>query len=378
MNKKNILLFGGTGSIGDNVLDLLRMDKKTLNLHGVTCNNNFEKVKKINSEFSPNNIGIGNYQKEIEYNDIKNVNFFYGLNEFSDMIMNDVDIIILAISGIACLELALKVAESGKIIGLANKESIISLGPLFTDKCKKHNSRIVPLDSEHNSIYQILRGNKNGVKELILTASGGPFFKCNLDFLSNVTPEQAMKHPKWKMGGKISVDSSNMMNKSLELIEAKYLFNLPFSKINAIIHPQVLIHGMVKYNDSSIISFLSFPDMKISISNLFYPNKENFLNDYELDLIKNSPLEFFEINQERFPSIKLCKHIMDIGGIAPHAFNYINDKMVMKFINKEIGYLDIVNLNENLIEKYFKYNSNIEYPTIQDIKELNIWADENI
>ena len=378
MKKKNILLYGGTGSIGDSVIKLIRSQSDRLKLHGITCNHNIDKLKKINSEFNPINIGIASCKKNMNYKEVTSVNTHYGLDEFADMITNDVDIIIFAISGTECLNLAHKIILSGKIIGWANKESIISLGPLFVQLCKTSNSKIIPLDSEHNSIFQILRGHGDGVKELIITASGGPFLNYDLDRLSSITPEEAIKHPKWSMGKKISVDSSNMMNKSLELIEAKYLFDLSFSKISALIHPQSIIHGMVKYNDNSIISLLSYPDMEIPISNLFNPKKDNIVSGYNLDLTKHSPLEFFDIDENRFPSIKLCKNIMDIGGLAPHAFNYINDKMVQKFLERKIGYLNIVIFNEILMDKLFKNNSNIEYPSIQDINELNTWIDNNI
>ena len=379
MIKKNILLYGGTGSIGDAVLNVLRRSKDEFSLSGITCNKNISKLKKIADEFNPEKIGVGQESLLKSASDLFNdYDLYQGTEEFNKMLSPDIDIIILAISGLDCLKLALDIAKSGKIFGIANKESIISLGNLLFKLCDENNTTVVPLDSEHNSIYQILKGNNLGVNSITLTASGGPFLKKKLSDLAFISPSEAIKHPKWNMGKKISVDSANMMNKSLELIEAKFLFNLDYKKINSIIHPQAIIHGMVEYNDRSLIAFLSYPTMEIPITNLFYPDKSLKLDDYKIDLILNSPLEFIKIDINRFPSIALAEYVMEISGIAPHCFNYINDRLVHLFLDNKISFLDIVNLNNSILEQYFKVNQNINVPSINDINESNTWLDEYI
>ena len=379
MIKKNILLYGGTGSIGDAVLNVIRRSKDEFSLCGITCDKNISKLKNIVDEFKPVSIGIGQKCAIEDASDLFNdCNLFQGIDEFNEMLAPDIDIVILAISGLDCLKLSLDIAKSGKIFGIANKESIISLGDLLIRTCSENNTSVVPLDSEHNSIYQIIKGHSLGINSITLTASGGPFLKKPLSDLQFVSPDEAVKHPKWSMGKKISVDSANMMNKSLELIEAKFLFQLDYKRINAIIHPQALIHGMVEYNDRSLIAFLSYPTMEVPISNLFYPDKSIKLDDYKVDLITSSPLEFIEIDRNRFPSIVLAKNVMEISGIAPHCFNYINEKLVHLFLDNKITFLDIINLNSSILEQYFKINQNINVLSINDINESNAWLDEYI
>ena len=246
------------------------------------------------------------------------------------------------------------------------------------NKCKKFNTNIFPLDSEHNAIHQLLETNSKTIKDIIITASGGPFLNLDLAKFESVTPDQAINHPKWKMGPKISVDSSNMMNKSLELIEAKNLFNLQYKKIDAIIHPQAIVHAILNYYDNSSYAFFSQPKMEISISSLFFPNKNIKSNDYDLDLTKLSSLDFLEIDCQRFPSFKLGKYVMQIDGIAPHIFNYVNDKLVNLFLLKRIKYTNIVYYNERIIEIFFKSHQNIDEPNLDDINEASDWVNQHL
>ena len=379
MNKKNVLIYGATGSIGDSALSLIRNHKDKFNVVGMTCNQNIKKLHTLSNEFNTKNIGIGHYNKEINYKEyFPDKNIFFKLNEFKELINDNIDIIIFAISGVSILELSLDVVKSGKIVGLANKECIISLGDIILDAAKLNNTQIVPLDSEHNSIFQLLNQNNSLFESITITATGGPFLNKNLEDFKNIKLEEAIKHPIWKMGKKISIDSATMVNKGLEVIEAKYLFNLSVDKINVLIHPQAIIHGLVTYKDNSIISFMSYPDMRIPISNLLFPNKDQNLNDLYLDFAKVKCLNFYEVDNNKFPAINYAKDIIKLGGLAPNGFNYANDKLVDLFIKGKINFLDIVNFNIVTLEKYFASNPNVKKPTIDDIHNFNKWIDSNI
>ncbi|MDC0032035.1 hypothetical protein OAJ23_01095 [Pelagibacteraceae bacterium] len=376
---KNIALFGATGSIGSSVLKLLDKAEDEYSLKVITCNNDIDKLVNISNRYKCDNLGIAKLDDTKDFTEaLSSKNIIYGIENFVEFINDEIDIYILAISGLTSANLILKIAETGKILAIANKENIISLGKILMNKCKKFNTNIFPLDSEHNAIHQLLETNSKTIKDIIITASGGPFLNLDLAKFESVTPDQAINHPKWKMGPKISVDSSNMMNKSLELIEAKNLFNLQYKEINAIIHPQAIVHAILNYYDNSSYAFFSQPNMEISISSLFFPNKNIKSNDYDLDLTKLSSLDFSEIDCQRFPSFKLGKYVMQIDGIAPHIFNYVNDKLVNLFLLKRIKYTNIVYYNERIIELFFKSHQNIDEPNLDDINEASDWVNQHL
>ncbi len=376
---KNIVLFGATGSIGSSVLNLLDKTGDEFCLKAITCNQKIDSLLEISNKYKCNNLGVSDTNILEETNGIfLNKNIVFGIENFEEFINDDIDIYILAISGLSSANLALKIAETGKTLAIANKENIISLGKILLNKCKKFNTNVFPLDSEHNAIYQLLENNNKVIKDIIITASGGPFLNLELKKLESITPKQAINHPKWKMGDKISVDSSNMMNKSLELIEAKNLFDFQANEVDAIIHPQAIVHGIINYFDNSSYAFLSQPHMEISISSLFFPKKNIQSNAYDLDLTKLSSLEFFRIDNERFPSYRLGRFVMQTDGIAPHIFNYVNDKLVNLFLEGHIKYTNIVHFNERIIELFFKSHMNIDEPKIEDIKETSAWIDQNL
>ena len=376
---KNIALFGATGSIGSTVLKLLDKTNSKFRLKVITCDQNIRSLFDISKRYNCDNLGISNINISKEDKKIlPKKNIIYGIDKFEEFISDDIDIYILAISGLSSANLTLKIAETGKILAIANKENIISLGRILLNKCKKFNTKIFPLDSEHNAIYQLLENNNKSAKDIIITASGGPFLNLDLNKFDSITPEEAINHPKWKMGNKISIDSSNMMNKCLELIEAKNLFQFEHDKINAIIHPQAIVHGILNYNDNSSYAFLSQPNMEIPISSLFFPKKNIKTNNHELDLTELPPLEFYEINHERFPSFKLGRYVMQTDGIAPHIFNYANDKLVKLFLLGKIKFTNIVYFNERIIELFFKSHKNIDEPDIEDINECSEWVDLNL
>jgi len=261
---------------------------------------------------------------------------------------------------------------------MANKECIISLGENFYELAKKSGCIIVPLDSEHNSIFHLLNNDHASFDSITITATGGPFRTLPLKSFKNISIEQALSHPIWKMGKKISIDSATMVNKALEIIEAKYLFNLEDNQIDAIIHPQAILHAMVNYENGITKALLSKPDMRIPISSLFFKFNGYSNKTKELNLLEHSKLEFYPINTERYPAIRLGKEVMKIGGLAPNSFNYLNEILVRYFLKGAIKFEDITALNEINLEKIFAKNSNIMSPSLIDIKNINGWIDKNL
>ncbi len=375
-----ILLYGATGSIADSVFNIVDKNKKKLKVVAATCNTNYSKLEKLKNKYRIKNIGINDYKSALKYksNYGNKNNLIIGNENFSKLITKDIDVIILAISGLSALNISFNIVKSGKIVGLANKECIISLGPRLLALAKRYKTKIIPLDSEHNSIYRLLESNNNKFKSITITASGGPFFNKKISALKNVTPNQAIKHPIWKMGKKISVDSATMMNKALEIIEAKYLFNLSSSQINAIIHPESIIHAAINYYDNSSITLLNEPDMKIPIAYLFNLS-HNVSNDENIfDSLDKKSLTFYKINQNKFPAIKLAYKVLKIGGLAPHIFNYNNEVLVNFFLQRKIKFIDIVKYNEITLKKFLKHNKNVDQPNLKDIHNCSIWINKNI
>ncbi len=376
----NILLYGATGTIADSVFKVVNNNKKKLRVVAATCDKNYEKLAKLKNKYCIKKIGINDYNSAQKYKSIyrNNKNLIVGNENFSKLISKNVDVIILAISGLSPLNLSFDIVRSGKIVGLANKECIISLGPRLLSLAKRYKTRIIPLDSEHNSIFRLLEFSKKKFKTITITASGGPFLNKKISYLHKVTPKQAIKHPVWKMGKKISVDSATMMNKALEIIEAKYLFNLNKKQINAIIHPESIIHAAINFCDNSSISLLNKPDMKIPISYLLKVDNEKSKSTNIFEQLDKKSLTFYKIDQKKFPSIKLVYEVLEIGGLAPHIFNFNNEILVNKFLHNKIRFLDIVKYNEITLKKFFKYNENINQPNLRDIHKCSIWINKNI
>ena len=376
-----ILLYGATGTIADSVFKIVNNNQHKLNVVAATCNTNYRKLEKLKINYNIQRIGINNHKSAEKYKLIYGKNkghLLVGNENFSKLITKDIDVIILAISGLSALNISYDILKSGKIVGLANKECIISLGHRLMSLAKRHKTTIIPLDSEHNSIYRLLKTDKRKFQSITITASGGPFLKNKISFLKKVTPHQALKHPIWKMGKKISVDSATMMNKALEIIEAKYLFNLSSDQINAIIHPESIIHAAINFYDNSSISLLSKPDMKIPISYLFNLNSCTKKDKNIFHHLNKKSLTFHKINHKKFPAIRLAYKVLEIGGLAPHIFNYNNEILVTHFLEKKIGFLDIVKYNEITLKKFLKSNKNITQPNLKDIHKSSIWINKNI
>ncbi len=373
-----ILIFGATGSIGNTFFSILRKYKNNINVVGATCDKNIKKIKKLSEEFNIKNIGINNLKLAKRYEISNNTKVFKGINSFKKLINKDIDIIIFAISGLSALDLSMDVVKSGHTVGLANKECIISVGKSFMSVARKNKTKIVPLDSEHNSIYQLIKFTKLDFQSVTITASGGPFHKEDLSKLKNISPKEALSHPTWKMGKKITIDSATLMNKALEIIEAKYLFDLDLDQVKTVIHPESIIHATINFSNGSSASLMSEPNMEIPIINLLNVSKKIIKSEKTYDLSKKSPLNFFKIDVKKFPAIKFVYDVIKIGGIAPHVMNYNNEILVNLFLKEKIGFLDIVKFNELTLKKYFKENDNIQNPTLEDLISANKWIDLNI
>mgnify|MGYP001172156207 CR=1 FL=1 len=369
--KKKITIFGSTGSIGDSTLDLVKNHPEKYEIVGLTINNNYKKLIEQVNNFKPKIVSINDtksFEKFKEINLNKSLKVVNGNDCYDEILDYETDLVVAAITGSAGLMPVVKAAKKGISIALANKESLVCSGSLITSIADKNKSIILPVDSEHNAIFQVLDAkNRSKVSKLILTASGGPFLNIKTEDLINITPEQAIKHPNWSMGKKISVDSATMMNKGLELIEAHYLFEMPYKKIDVIIHPESIIHSCVEYADGSILSQMGTPDMRIPISYvLAYPDRiSNSVKKLELGKVKK--LTFLEPDLEKFPCLELAYETLKIKKSAPTILNAANEVAVDAFLSNKIKYLSIPKLVEKTLNKASFSNIN----SIKDVLEID-------
>ena len=370
---KNILLLGATGSIGKSVLSVINENKSKLNLFGISLNNNINEATKIINEFEPSFIYIEDtaaLEDFINHNQSKDIIHLNGDGELKDLINHhDIDIIISAISGFAGLKATHLAASSGKKILLANKESIVAGGDLILPLAKESNSEIIPIDSEHNAIFQCLSGEKgiDDVKRVTITASGGPFINKKLLDLKNVKKSDALNHPNWKMGSKISIDSATLVNKCLELIEAKYLFDLDEKYFDLVVHPQSIIHSIVTYVDGSSICQLSKPDMRIPIAHAL--SNENRLNiDFDSIDFTNLELSFQEFPSDRMGIQDIAREVCNIGGSLGTIFNAANEIAVENFLNEQINFNEIY----EVIYRTFDKNNMSNDLSLESINEVDM------
>ena len=355
---KKILILGSTGSIGTNALELIRNNREHYQVIGISGNKNIELLKKQIEEFKPTLIYVGTEQDALnlkkEYSFLKEV--YFGENGLAELSKNsDYDIILTAVSGAIGIDATVEAIKREKRIALANKETMVSAGIYINKLLKEYpKAEIVPVDSEHSALFQSLQGfRKNNVKKLIITASGGTFRGKDLTYLENVTVEQALKHPNWSMGKKITIDSSTLVNKGLEVIEAHELFNVDYDDIDVIVHPQSIIHSMVEYVDGSIIAQMGVANMKTPILYAFtYPEKEFNSSINFLDLIKNNNLTFEEADRKVFKGIDLAYRAGKTGGTMPTVFNASNEVAVELFMKKKIKFLDIYRIIEDAMNSH--------------------------
>ena len=373
---KKILILGSTGSIGTNALELIRNNREHYQVIGISGNKNIELLKKQIEEFKPTFIYVGTEQDALnlkkEYSFLKEV--YFGENGLAELSKNsDYDIILTAVSGAIGIDATVEAIKREKRIALANKETMVSAGIYINKLLKEYpKAKIVPVDSEHSALFQSLQGfKKEDVKKLIITASGGTFRGKNLTYLENVTVEQALKHPNWSMGKKITIDSSTLVNKGLEVIEAHELFNIDYDDIKVVIHPQSIIHSMVEYVDGSIIAQMGVANMKTPILYAFtYPEKEFNSSINFLDLIKNNNLTFEEADRKTFKGIDLAYRAGKIGGTMPTVFNASNEIAVELFMKKKIKFLDIYRIIEESMNSHQVVTLNIDN-ALNIIKEVD-------
>lgn len=352
---KKVFILGSTGSIGVNCLNVISKFKDDFEVSGLTVNSNTDLLLEQINRFNPRTVVVRdeNAAKGITSQIPVGCELLVGEEGLiKASIEAEYDIFMGALVGFAGLAPTIEAVKRGKRIALANKETLVVAGELVTNLCRENSSEIIPVDSEHSAIYQCLIGeNLNEVEKLILTASGGPFLNKDKSFFENATVEQALNHPNWKMGSKITIDSATMMNKGLEVIEAHWLFGLPVEKIEVVIHPQSIIHSMVQFVDGSIKAQLGLPDMKLPIQYaLTFP--ERLQNDFKrTSLPKIGSLTFFEPDLNKFECLKLAFEALNEGGTAPCILNAANEVAVNKFLNKEIKFLHIPLLINKALDK---------------------------
>jgi 1-deoxy-D-xylulose-5-phosphate reductoisomerase len=349
---KNVAILGATGSIGMSTLDVMSLHPEKYNVFALSANSNWEKMEQLCIKHMPKFAVMANEEAAQSLRKVApdQVTVLQGESALNDIASHqNTDFVMAAIVGSAGLSSTFAAVTSGKRVMLANKESLVLGGNLLTNAAKKYGAELIPVDSEHSAIFQCLQGGKQGLNKIQLTASGGPFLKLSPTDLCNVTPIQACKHPKWKMGRKISVDSATMMNKGLEVIEAHFLFELLPSKIEVVIHPQSIVHSFVYFDDGSVLSQLGLPDMRSAISYaLSHPNRQNS-GVGDLDLTKQTPLEFLSPDLDKFKCLGLAYDALEQGESVPGTLNAANEVAVEAFLNKKIGFLDISETIEKVL-----------------------------
>ena len=369
--KKKITIFGSTGSIGQSTLDIIKHNPDKYEVIALTANKNYLRLLEQVNLFKPKIVSINDsvsYKKFIDLNSNKNLKVLNGLNSYEEILDFNTDLVMAAITGSAGLLPVVSALKKGLSIALANKESLVCSGSLVTSLAKTNNAKILPVDSEHNAIYQVLDSkNKSKISRLILTASGGPFLKKKIDELNDVTPSEAIKHPNWSMGKKISIDSATMMNKGLELIEACYLFDIHHKNIDVVVHPESIIHSCVEYMDGSMLAQMGTPDMRTPISfTLAYPERIK-TNVQKLNLTEIKKLTFFEPDLNKYPCLQLAYNSLEIGKSAPTILNAANEVAVQRFLEKKIKFLSIA----KVVEKTLKKSSTCSINSIKDVIEID-------
>ncbi len=365
---KTITILGSTGSIGKQALDTVAFDFDAFELYALACNKNIDIFEEQLNRFKPK---YGVVYDENAYKVLKarfkssSTTLLTGMDSLIEVsCAAEVDFVLGAIVGNIGLIPMYHSIKAGKEIGLANKETLVTAGDLLMPLAKQYGATIIPVDSEHSAIYQCLKGNsKSEVRKIILTASGGPFRGWTKEQLINVTSAQALKHPNWSMGQKISIDSATLMNKGLEVIEAKWLFDVMVDQIDVVVHPQSIIHSMVEYVDHMVLAQLGIPDMRGPISYaMHYPMRQP-VNHEPLDLVKVGQLTFESPDKETFPCLALAYESIRLGGNAPTILNAANEELVYKFLKGDIGFYDI----PNKIEQLMLTANIIKSPTLDEI-----------
>jgi 1-deoxy-D-xylulose-5-phosphate reductoisomerase len=370
---KSISILGSTGSIGVQTLEAVK--NLGITVVAMSANSNIKLLAHQIKEFSPKIVSVGTRELAEELSllvkDSKTKILYGQEGNIQVATIQDSDTVVAAIVGIAGLIPVMEAIKSGKTIALANKETLVTAGEIMMNAAYENNVKILPVDSEHSAIFQSMEGNRHqDVDKIILTASGGPFRGKTKEELEVVTLEQALKHPNWSMGSKITIDSATLMNKGLEVIEAKWLFDLKLEQIEVMVHPQSIIHSMVQYIDGSIIAQLGPPDMRLPIQYaLTYPNREKN-NFSRVSFMEIGKLEFIKPDVEAFPCLRLAFDALKSGGTMPAVMNGANEAAVALFLNRKIKFIDIPCIIENIMSKHIVNTK----PVLDDIIYVDGWA----
>lgn len=370
---KKIAILGSTGSIGTQTLDIVSKNDD-LQVVGIAAGRNIDLLEKQIRQFSPRLAAVGDEKKaqelklRVQDTDCKIVGGMEGLIELA--VMEEAEILVTAIVGMIGICPTVAAICAGKHIALANKETLVTAGHIIMPLAKEHNVKILPVDSEHSAIFQALNGeNPKTIEKLLITASGGPFRGKKTEELKNMRVEDALKHPNWAMGQKITIDSATLVNKGLEVMEAKWLFDVDLDRIQVVVQPQSVIHSMIEFKDGSIMAQLGTPDMRLPIQYALYEGERKYLDGERLDFAKLAAITFENPDMETFKGLPLAMQASKTGGSMPTVFNAANEKAVALFLNRKIGFLDIYEIIENAMNEH----ELILNPTIEEI--LNIEQD---
>ncbi len=372
---KQITILGSTGTIGLNALRVLEKLKEEFTITGLSANKNGIRLVQQAKQWFPEAVAIVDPEAfDVVNNGLKNtsIEILHGREGLLELARRShTDILLNGLVGSSGMEPTLNAIQSGVHVALSNKESLVMAGDLINREKQKTKANIYPVDSEHSAIWQCLAGEKmDDVKSLILTGSGGPFRTRPIETFGTITPKEALNHPNWEMGEKITIDSASMMNKGLEVIEARWLFDVKSSQIEIVVHPESIIHSMVEFKDGSVKAQLGVPDMKVPIQYaLTFPNHKNA--DWEkLDLIKIGKLNFEAPDYKRFPCIQLAYDALKQGGTTPAVLNVANEQAVYRFLRGKIDFLDIPAIIETACDKH----DWIEHPHLEDLLQLETWT----
>ena len=368
---QKLAILGSTGSIGTQTLDIVSQNPDDLQVVAMSCGKNIDLFEKQIRKYTPSLVSIANEDlaKDLKtiLSDMDNIEIVYGMEGLIAVATYDkADTVVTAVVGMIGVQPTIAAINAGKTIALANKETLVTAGHIIMPLARQNGVSILPVDSEHSAIFQSLNGERhNEISKILLTASGGPFRGRTLEDLENVKLEDALKHPNWSMGAKITIDSATMINKGLEVMEAKWLFGVNLNQIEVVVHPQSILHSAVEFMDGAVIGQMGTPDMRLPILYaLFYPNRKTLYAE-PLDLFKVGTLTFEKPDMETFYGLSLAYDAMDAGGNVPTVFNAANERAVAKFLNNKIKFLEIPEIvSEAMINIDF-----IQNPTIEQVLE---------
>lgn len=375
--KKAVSILGSTGSIGVSTLDVIRQFPECFEVQALGCGRNVSLLADQIREFRPRRVSVIDEDHARRLASLLDgvgprPEILYGEEGFARVAATEeTRIVVSAMVGAAGLLPTLEAVRSGKLVALANKETLVIAGKIVTEAAAENGATILPVDSEHSAIFQALQGNRpENLRRILLTASGGPFFSLSGEELAHVTPEQALRHPNWRMGRKITIDSATLMNKGLEVIEAHWLFGVPVEQIDVHVHPESIIHSMVEYIDGSVIAQMGIPDMKIPIAYaLAYPQRLP-VDSPALDLFRLQKLTFFPPDMDRFPCLRLAFESCKAGGTMPAVLNAANEVAVGAFLEKRIGFMDIARIIEGVMRRH-QVNAD---PDLEAVLAADGWA----